>query len=67
MDIIYEPSKPIQISNYVNIENSEYSLKQNMFNPFKNSPPNDFIINLQKRITQFTTISKHSNIIQNSH
>jgi hypothetical protein len=29
----------------------EYSLKQNLFDPTKSSPPNDFMIKLQKRMS----------------
>jgi len=32
------------------IKRSEYSLKQNIFDPTKNSPPNNFIIKLQERM-----------------
>ena len=32
------------------INRSEYSLKQNIFDPTKNSPPNNFIIKLQERM-----------------
>ena len=28
----------------------EYSLKQNVFDPFKSSPPNDFMLKLQLRM-----------------
>jgi hypothetical protein len=29
----------------------EYSLKQNLFDPTKSSPPNDFMLKLQKRMS----------------
>jgi hypothetical protein len=32
------------------VKNNEYSLKTSMFDPSKNSPPNYFMINLQKRM-----------------
>ena len=35
---------------YLESPKSEYSLKQNLFDPTKNSPPNDFMIKLQKRM-----------------
>jgi hypothetical protein len=31
----------------------EYSLKQNFFDPSKSSPPNDFIIKLQNRMSVY--------------
>ncbi len=36
---------------YLESPKSEYSLKQNLFDPTKNSPPNDFMIKLQKRMS----------------
>jgi hypothetical protein len=52
MDTIRNKTNPIPI--YKNIkkfnEVTEYSLKENLFDPFRNSPPNDFIIKLKKRI-----------------
>ena len=35
----------------------EYSLKQNFFDPSKSSPPNDFMIKLQKRMCVYNTLS----------
>jgi hypothetical protein len=32
---------------------SEYSLKQNIFDPSKSSPPNDFMIKLQMRMNMY--------------
>jgi hypothetical protein len=32
---------------------SEYSLKQNFFDPTKSSPPNDFMLKLQKRMAVY--------------
>ena len=34
----------------------EYSLKQNFFDPSKSSPPNDFMIKLQKRMSAYNTL-----------
>ena len=34
----------------------EYSLKQHFFDPTKSSPPNDFIIKLQKRMSVYNTV-----------
>jgi len=36
-----------------NIPKGEYSLKQNFFDPSKSSPPNEFIIKLQMRLSKF--------------
>ena len=33
--------------------NSEYSLKQNFFDPSKSSPPNEFMIKLQMRMNMY--------------
>jgi hypothetical protein len=34
----------------------EYSLKQHFFDPTKSSPPNDFMIKLQKRMSLYNTV-----------
>lgn len=34
---------------------SEYSLKQNTFDPSKSSPPNEFMMKLKKRLTKYNT------------
>ena len=34
---------------------SEYSLKQNFFDPTKSSPPNDFMIKLKQRMSLYNT------------
>lgn len=34
----------------------EYSLKQHFFDPTKSSPPNDFIIKLQKRMSVYNAV-----------
>ena len=61
-------SKPIERRNIKQIENkistmikinspkSEYSNKQNLFDPSKSSPPNNFMNKLQKRIKMYTSI-----------
>jgi hypothetical protein len=51
----YEKSNEIQINKNIYIEKSEninyeHSLKENLFDPTKSSPPNYFIINLHARI-----------------
>ena len=35
---------------------SEYSLKQNFFDPSKSSPPNEFMIKLQMRISNYNSV-----------
>ena len=39
----------------VNSPKGEYSLKQNFFDPTKSSPPNEFMLKLHKRITNYDT------------
>jgi hypothetical protein len=40
-----------------NIENkNQYSLKQNLFDPTKSSPPNDFMIKLYSRLIHYDNI-----------
>jgi hypothetical protein len=36
-----------------NSPTGEYSLKQNFFDPSKSSPPNEFMIKLQMRLSKF--------------
>jgi len=61
-----QTSKPIERTNIKQIKNkistiikinspkSEYSNKQNLFDPSKSSPPNNFMNNLQKRIKMYS-------------
>ena len=55
---IYETSKNILIpqksptNKREQFRLKEYSLKQNFFDPSKNSPPNDFMLKLQLRMSQ---------------
>ena len=37
----------------VNSPKGEYSLKQNFFDPTKNSPPNEFMLKLHMRISNY--------------
>ena len=59
---IYERTIPIPIKkstrNTLNYEfsDNQYSLKQNIFDPTKNSPPNDFMIKLQKRMSVYESL-----------
>jgi hypothetical protein len=50
-------SAPIKISNILG--KNQYSLKQNLFDPTKNSPPNIFMIKLYNRITKYETNYKN--------
>ena len=62
--VINERSKNIPIKknlstsmkDFSNIQ-SEYSLKQNFFDPTKSSPPNDFMLKLQKRMSIYNNNS----------
>ena len=59
--IMYQKKNIIQISKNLLSPNIEipisspknYSLKQNSFDPLKNSPPNDFMIKLHKRMNLY--------------
>ena len=57
-DIIHERSNNISIKKkdsnlyLVNNLSHEYGLKQNNFYPCNSSPPNDFLIKLQKRLSK---------------
>jgi hypothetical protein len=67
--IIHERSKIIPIAqNYptnkkVIFNLNNYSLKQNLFDPTKSSPPNDFMLKLQLRMSQFDSLIKADNRI----
>ena len=60
--VINERSKNIPIKknlsttmkDFSNIQ-SEYSLKQNFFDPTKSSPPNDFMLKLQIRMKSYNS------------
>jgi len=41
---------------------SEYSLKQNLFDPSKSSPPNLFMIKLHMRMSMYNNTSSYLNI-----
>ena len=47
----FEKTKAIDIHNNKNI--LEKGLKQNSFNPLKDSPPNTFLVNLNKRYNKY--------------
>jgi hypothetical protein len=54
--VIREKSKMIPIKNNLSTSSpkSEYSIKQNLFDPSKSSPPNEFMKKLKKRIKMHT-------------
>ena len=65
--VIHERSSIIPINNnlptYMKIKEpiSEYSLKQNFFDPTKSSPPNDFMIKLHMRMNKYYFDNKDDN------
>jgi hypothetical protein len=44
---------PIKIDKNAFYEKNQYSVKQNLFDPTKNSPPNDFMIKLYSRMMHY--------------
>ena len=60
--VIRERSLPILIKQNlstnmkINSPKGEYSLKQNFFDPSKSSPPNEFMIKLYMRMSQYTPL-----------
>jgi hypothetical protein len=65
--IPYERSKIIPIpqisptNKKEDFRNNEYSLKQNFFDPSKSSPPNDFMLKLQLRMSLYDSFIKEDN------
>ena len=66
---IHEKSKIIPIiqqtsptNKKVGINTNEYSLKQNFFDPSKNSPPNEFMLKLHLRMSQYDSIKEYKRI-----
>ena len=59
--IIHERSNIIPIKQNLSTsmkatsQTSEYSLKQNFFDPSKSSPPNEFMIKLHMRMNMYNT------------
>lgn len=45
----------------LNSSKTEYILNHNLFDPTKNSPPNDFIIKLRMRIANYDSLSNFDN------
>lgn len=53
-NVIYKRTNPIKIKEIPSPKKvTEYSLKQNFFDPSKSSPPNEFMIKLHMRMNQF--------------
>ena len=67
LNVIHErPSiVPIKENSFTSMKvespKGEYSLKQSFFDPSKSSPPNDFMIKLQMRLTKFNTLYLNEN------
>jgi hypothetical protein len=57
-------SVPIKIKNTF-LEKNQYSLKENFFDPTKNSPPNFFMIKLYARMGQYESYHKNDVIFDN--
>jgi hypothetical protein len=66
--ITHERSKLIPIpqnsptNKKVGFSVTEYSLKQNFFDPSKSSPPNEFMLKLQLRMSHYETFNKVDNL-----
>ena len=65
--IIYERSKNIPIPQHsptnkkVNFRENEYSLNNSFFDPSKSSPPNDFMLKLQLRMSLYDSFINEDN------
>lgn len=42
---------------------SEYSLKQNVFDPSKSSPPNEFMLKLQLRMSIYNNFNNSNHLV----
>lgn len=68
--IIYEKPKIIPIpqisptNKKVAFRLNEYSLMQNNFDPSKSSPPNEFMLKLQLRMSLYNSFIKEDNLIR---
>ena len=47
----------------INSPGKEYSIKQTLFDPTKNSPPNEFINKLHMRMSMFYDIKNDNNLV----
>ncbi len=50
-----EIKKNLSTSMKINSPKGEYSLKQNFFDPTKSSPPNDFLLKLNMRLSVYNS------------
>jgi len=50
-----ENKKNLSTSMKINTPKGEYSLKQNFFDPTKSSPPNDFLLKLNMRLSVYNS------------
>jgi hypothetical protein len=57
-DILAIPQNHKEINNM-----NEYSLKQNIFDPSNNSPPNEFLLKLYLRMSLYTSPMKEDKLI----
>ena len=60
--IVYEKSSNIKIPINKNLEKNQYSLKQDMFDPFKCSPPNHFMSKLKTRMSTYSSLAINEHI-----
>ena len=63
---MHEKSAPIKIPSPSNVkfDAQEYGLKQNFFDPTKGSPPNVFMLKLQKRIVSLSPNYVYRNVVK---
>jgi hypothetical protein len=54
--IVYEKSSNIKIPAKNNQEKNQYSLNQDVFDPFRCSPPNHFMTKLKTRMSNYTSL-----------
>ena len=52
--VSYEKSKSIPIQQTIT-KTQEYDLKQNLFDPTKSSPPNEFLLKLRMRVSLYSS------------
>ena len=68
--IIHERSISIPIpqnsptNNNIDFNLNEYSLTQNIFDPSKSSPPNDFMLKLHLRMSLYNSFNNKDNLIR---
>lgn len=55
---------PIKEPKEAIIVDDEYSLKQNLFDPSKASPPNSFMLNLHMRMLRYNMLKNEFNCVK---